>query len=195
MSPVRIVPVWPILALLLSTLPAAAGDARHRVSQDAAGRSESTSITASRWPIPIAGWRPTSAPRPRWPIGWPPRTRSPPPTWRRSPSARRIRRRLTELWNFAQYSSPMKEGGRYYYLKNDGLQNQAVLYVMDSLDGTAARAAGSQPVVQGRHDRPGRPGLQRRRQVHGLRPLRGRLRLVHLAGHGDRHRATCCPTS
>jgi prolyl oligopeptidase len=45
-----------------------------------------------------------------------------------------IRRRLTELWNFPQYSSPMKEGGRYYYLKNDGLQNQAVLYLMDSLD-------------------------------------------------------------
>jgi prolyl oligopeptidase len=46
-----------------------------------------------------------------------------------------IRRRLAELWNFPQYSSPMKEGGRYYYFKNDGLQNQAVLYVMDSLDG------------------------------------------------------------
>ncbi len=42
---------------------------------------------------------------------------------------------LTELWNFPQYSSPMKEGGRYYYFKNDGLQNQAVLYVMDSLEG------------------------------------------------------------
>jgi prolyl oligopeptidase len=51
------------------------------------------------------------------------------------PQRDRIRRRLTDLWNFAQYSSPMKEGGRYYYLKNDGLQNQAVLYVMDSLDG------------------------------------------------------------
>ena len=51
------------------------------------------------------------------------------------PQRAAIRRRLTELWNFAQYSSPMKEGGRYYYFKNDGLQNQAVLYVMDSLDG------------------------------------------------------------
>jgi len=47
-----------------------------------------------------------------------------------------IRRRLTELWNFAQYSSPFKEGGHYFYFKNDGLQNQAVLYVMDSLEGT-----------------------------------------------------------
>ncbi len=51
------------------------------------------------------------------------------------PQRRTILRRLTELWNFAQYSSPMKEGGRYYYLKNDGLQNQAVLYVMDSPEG------------------------------------------------------------
>ena len=46
-----------------------------------------------------------------------------------------IRRRLTEIWNFAQYSTFMKEGSRYYYLKNDGLQNQAVLYAMNSLDG------------------------------------------------------------
>jgi prolyl oligopeptidase len=47
-----------------------------------------------------------------------------------------IRKRLTELWDFAQYSSPFKEGGHYFYFKNDGLQNQAVLYVMDSLEGT-----------------------------------------------------------
>ena len=46
-----------------------------------------------------------------------------------------IRRRLTELWDFAQYSSPFKEGGKYFYFKNDGLQNQSVFYVMNSLDG------------------------------------------------------------
>jgi prolyl oligopeptidase len=51
------------------------------------------------------------------------------------PERKTIQNRLTELWNFAQYSSPMKEGGRYYYFKNDGLQNQSVLYTMDSLDG------------------------------------------------------------
>ena len=53
------------------------------------------------------------------------------------PQRERIRERLTELWNYARYSSPVKKGGRYYYLKNDGLQNQAVLYTMESLRGKA----------------------------------------------------------
>ena len=51
------------------------------------------------------------------------------------PERDRIRQRLTELWNFEKYSSPFKRGGRYYFFKNDGLQNQDVLYAMDSLDG------------------------------------------------------------
>jgi prolyl oligopeptidase len=48
------------------------------------------------------------------------------------PERESIRRRLTELWNFPQYGAPFKEGGRYFYLKNDGLQNQSVLYTADS---------------------------------------------------------------
>ncbi len=47
-----------------------------------------------------------------------------------------IRKRLTELWNYPRYSAPHKEGGRYFYSKNDGLQNQAVFYTMESLGGT-----------------------------------------------------------
>ena len=49
------------------------------------------------------------------------------------PEREKIRRRLTELWNFAQYSPYMKVGGRYFFFKNDGLQNQPVLYVTESL--------------------------------------------------------------
>jgi prolyl oligopeptidase len=45
-----------------------------------------------------------------------------------------IRQRLSELWNYERYSVPVKEGGRYFYSRNDGLQNQAVLYTMDSLN-------------------------------------------------------------
>src|SRR5438309_1537428 len=38
-----------------------------------------------------------------------------------------IRRRLTALWNYPRYGPPFKKAGRYFFFKNDGLQNQAVL--------------------------------------------------------------------
>jgi len=45
-----------------------------------------------------------------------------------------IRERLTKLWNYERYGVPFKEGGRYFFTKNDGLQNQSVLFTMASLD-------------------------------------------------------------
>jgi prolyl oligopeptidase len=42
-----------------------------------------------------------------------------------------IERRLTELFDYARYSLPDKEGRRYFYSKNDGLQDQSVFYVTD----------------------------------------------------------------
>ena len=50
------------------------------------------------------------------------------------PARDKLRARLTELWNFEKYSSPVKEGGRYFFSKNDGLQPQSVLYTTPSLD-------------------------------------------------------------
>src|SRR5262249_2480258 len=52
------------------------------------------------------------------------------------PERERIQRRLTELWNFEKYDVPTKAGERYFFSKNDGLQNQSVIYTLDRLDGT-----------------------------------------------------------
>ena len=51
------------------------------------------------------------------------------------PARERIKARMTELWNYERYDVPIVRGGRYFYLRNDGLQNQSVLYVAESLDG------------------------------------------------------------
>lgn len=46
-----------------------------------------------------------------------------------------LRRRLTELWNYERYTLPLKKGGRYFYSRNDGLQNQNAVYCLERLDG------------------------------------------------------------
>ena len=49
------------------------------------------------------------------------------------PQREQIKARLTELWNYEKYGSPFKVGRHYVYAKNDGLQNQSVYYITDSL--------------------------------------------------------------
>ena len=50
-----------------------------------------------------------------------------------------IKKRLTALWNYEKYNSPGKVAGRYFFSKNNGLQNQNVLYVCESLDFSKGR--------------------------------------------------------
>ena len=47
----------------------------------------------------------------------------------------KVKKRLEELWNYPRYSSPTKKGEYYYFYKNDGLQNQSILYRQKGLSG------------------------------------------------------------
>jgi prolyl oligopeptidase len=50
------------------------------------------------------------------------------------PQRAAIKERLTQLWDYERFGLPVKRANRYFYTRNDGLQNQAVLYVADSPD-------------------------------------------------------------
>ncbi len=49
-----------------------------------------------------------------------------------------LKKRLTQLWSYERYDLPVHRGAHYFYLHNDGAQNQSVLYVTEQLD-TAGR--------------------------------------------------------
>ncbi|MCA0445438.1 MAG: prolyl oligopeptidase family serine peptidase [Bacteroidetes bacterium] len=51
------------------------------------------------------------------------------------PDRAKIQSRLTELWNYPKYSAPAKKGTNYFFSKNDGLQNQSVLYWQEGPEG------------------------------------------------------------
>jgi prolyl oligopeptidase len=53
------------------------------------------------------------------------------------PERTRIRERLTKLWNYERFTPPSKEGPWYIDTKNDGLQNQSVIYKTKALDAPA----------------------------------------------------------
>lgn len=52
------------------------------------------------------------------------------------PQREPIRRRLEILWNYERVGVPRKKGDHYFFVRNDGKQNQSVLYVADTLDAT-----------------------------------------------------------
>ena len=51
------------------------------------------------------------------------------------PFRNQLLKRLTDLADYEKIGTPFKKHGKYYFYKNDGLQNQNVLYVQDTLDG------------------------------------------------------------
>ena len=53
------------------------------------------------------------------------------------PFREKLLKRMTELVNYEKISAPRKRHGKWYFYKNNGLQNQSVLYVKDNLNGEA----------------------------------------------------------
>ncbi|MFZ4464643.1 MAG: prolyl oligopeptidase family serine peptidase [Bacteroidales bacterium] len=48
-----------------------------------------------------------------------------------------LKTRLEKIWNYPKLGVPFKKGDRYFFFKNDGLQNQSVLYMQQNLDAKA----------------------------------------------------------
>lgn len=48
-----------------------------------------------------------------------------------------LNERLTEVWNYPKYGVPFRKGGYIFFFKNDGLQDQSVLYIQEDLDAEA----------------------------------------------------------
>src|SRR3989440_67101 len=53
------------------------------------------------------------------------------------PYRRAVKARVERLFNYPRYTAPFRRGEYYFYFKNDGLQNQNVLYVQKGLDGAS----------------------------------------------------------
>jgi prolyl oligopeptidase len=49
------------------------------------------------------------------------------------PYRKEMKERLKEIWNYPKYGAPFKKGDYYFFYKNDGVQNQSVLYIQESL--------------------------------------------------------------
>ena len=60
------------------------------------------------------------------------------------PFRNKIRERLEKIWNFQRYGTPEREGKYIIFSKNDGMQNQSVLYVQEGMTGTPRVLTGSQ---------------------------------------------------
>ncbi|GAA4448537.1 prolyl oligopeptidase family serine peptidase [Nibrella saemangeumensis] len=54
------------------------------------------------------------------------------------PYRKQLQNRLEQVFNYPKYSAPFRKGDWYYFSKNDGLQNQSVLYRQKSLEASAA---------------------------------------------------------
>ena len=79
------------------------------------------------------------------------------------PQRVQIKKIYKELYNYEKFGMPFKEGGRYFYTRNDGLQQQAVLYMAKSLTDAPHRRPRPEHAVERRYRGDYRHGCQPRR--------------------------------
>ena len=125
--------------------------ANHEVSRRRKRATWWTTITARRSPTRTAGSRTPTRPRRR--SGSRRRIASRASTSPPFRSAARYKDRLTTLFNYERFTGFEKAGPHYLITRNDGLQNQDVLYVADSLARQGAGAARPQHAARRRHRR------------------------------------------
>ena len=51
------------------------------------------------------------------------------------PNREQLKTRMTALWDYERFGTPEVHGGKYFFTRNDGLQNQSPVYVQETLDG------------------------------------------------------------
>ena len=98
--------------------------------------------------------------------------------WSKIPYRAALLSRLNALYNYAKYSAPSRKGDFYFFRKNDGLQNQSVLYIQKGIEGKPEvlidpNAWSADGTVSARRVR-----AVERRQARGLRGAAQRLRLA-----------------
>ncbi len=98
------------------------------------------------------------------------------------PERAAIKRRLTELSDFEKYEPPIREGGRYFFAYNKGLQNQSVLYTTAIARWRGERRDRPERAFAGRDGRAGGDQGQPGRTIRGVWDRRGRLGLERLEG-------------
>ena len=94
------------------------------------------------------------------------------------PARERIKARLTELWDYPKYGGARKEGDRYFFFKNEGLQNQSVLYMLRSLDGEPVAILDPEHIQRRRHGRVDERRMEQGRNDAGVCHLEQRERLA-----------------
>ena len=107
----------------------------------------------------------------------------------RSRIARQLTARVIELNDYERYSAPSRKGPYFFFSKNEGLQNQSVLFIQKGLDGAPEvlldpNAWSADGTVRARRVR-----AVEGRDVRGLRHLTQRVRLAAVQGHGARDEA------